>query len=413
MSNPTEKEIRYNDINKLLFVLLCTPTLLAGPRNHECAFGLPVLIVGPPGIGKSANAKQVSHWTNLFFQDVNSAGIEPADVNGVLEVNDGRVRRLPALPELDRLIEMGQGLLLFEELGTAPAMVQAACRMSILERRFGSVRVPRRARFMATTNDPKHGGVGFPLEPQLANRFAHIFLPDPSAKEVGKYFSNQLTGKDDERRSLMCKIDEAEDLIENSWSAVGPGIVRLVSAFLESTAATGLLRNQPTDATLASRPFPTPRSWEMATRALITASILGEYTTLVDDILLCTVGPAAMEAFSAYVTALNLPTIDDLLADKWSFNPYALDQAFLALASLAAHIKDATAKGQRVDGDAVWRVIVKIDKSENLDLAIPTVAAALNIPGYSYKSSRMSQEATQIIRRMSSAGYVQPTGRLN
>ena len=103
----------------------------------------PIMIWGPPGVGKSAIVKQVADESDLELRDVRAILLDPVDLRGLPHINgDGRAHW--AVPEF--LPREGKGILFLDELTAAPQLTQAACYQLILDRKLGEYECQRRSK---------------------------------------------------------------------------------------------------------------------------------------------------------------------------------------------------------------------------------------------------------------------------
>ena len=132
----------------------------------------PVFLWGAPGIGKSAVVAQVAATAGLELQDVRALLLDPVDLRGLPFVAaDGRSRWatpgfLPA--------EGTSGILFFDELNAAPAMVQASLYQLVLDRKLGEYRLPDSWTIIAAGNREGDRAVTTRMPTPLRNRFVHI-----------------------------------------------------------------------------------------------------------------------------------------------------------------------------------------------------------------------------------------------
>ncbi len=230
----------------------------------------PVFLWGPPGIGKSAIVAQVAAANSLELQDIRALLLDPVDLRGLPFIGpDGRSRwATPGfLPQ-----EGTTGILFFDELNAAPAMVQASLYQLVLDRKLGEYRLPDGWSIIAAGNRDSDRAVTTRMPTPLRNRFVHIEF------EV-----------------------DAED-----WSrwAIQSGIRPEVIAFIRFRPE--LLSGFDRDATA----FPSPRSWEFVSRILDTMPD----PTLEYELVAGAVGPGAATEFTGFLRMFrDLPSIDAIL----------------------------------------------------------------------------------------------------
>ena len=115
-----------------------TPNGLADVLETMINVQQPAMVWGPPGIGKSQVAHQVSDKMEARFIDVRALLLDPVDLRGIpWRDEDNRTRWAPPvfLPE-----ENGhKSVVMLDELPAATPMVQAALYSLVLDREIGEV----------------------------------------------------------------------------------------------------------------------------------------------------------------------------------------------------------------------------------------------------------------------------------
>jgi hypothetical protein len=197
----------------------------------------PLLILGAPGIGKSAlvlHAVNEIRKTDPTFQlvDVRTALYQPVDIKG-LPVVDGDSARWTK-PDFFRLIHEGTaGILFLDEITAARPEVQAALYELVYDRRIGEYSLPDGWAILAAGNRTSDRAVAYSLSTALASRFVQVDLD----------------------------VDVAEWI---DW-ALGAGIDARVIGFLQLRP--GLLHSF--DPQTKARAFACPRTWEYVSKALV------------------------------------------------------------------------------------------------------------------------------------------------
>jgi MoxR-like ATPase len=107
----------------------------------------PVMLWGPPGVGKSDMIRQTGERHGAPVIDIRLSQMEPSDLRGIPFRNGEFVEwAAPAiLPDEER--HGGEGILFLDEINSAPPSVSAAAYQLILDRRLGEYRCPRAGPF--------------------------------------------------------------------------------------------------------------------------------------------------------------------------------------------------------------------------------------------------------------------------
>ncbi len=274
----------------------------------------PVMLWGPPGVGKSQMVAQVAQRNAVPVIDIRLSQMEPSDLRGIPFRSDGQVEwAVPAmLPDAQR--HGPAGILFLDEITSAPPSVSAAAYQLILDRRLGEYRVPEGWAIFAAGNRQGDRGVTYAMPAPLANRFAHF--------EVETHLDDWVL-----------------------W-AYRSGIDERVIAFLRFRPEL-LFDFDPAHNPIA---FPSPRSWEFAHRAL---HKFGEAHQLLVETLQACVGPAAGIEAAAFVRNLDkLPDLDAILRREPVPVPREIDLQYAVASALVARALRAKAekKGAEVYG---------------------------------------------------------------
>ncbi|RMG30367.1 MAG: MoxR family ATPase, partial [Gammaproteobacteria bacterium] len=136
----------------------------------------PVMIWGPPGVGKSQMIAQIAARHGVPVIDIRLSQMEPSDLRGIpFRAGDYVEWSVPAiLPDARRHGE--RGILFLDEITSAPPSVSAAAYQLILDRRLGEYQVPAGWAIFAAGNRQGDRGVTYTMPAPLANRFAHFEL---------------------------------------------------------------------------------------------------------------------------------------------------------------------------------------------------------------------------------------------
>ncbi len=258
----------------------------------------PVMMWGPPGVGKSQIVGQVAARYGAPVIDIRLSQMEPSDLRGIpFRTGDSVEWAVPAmLPDAARHGE--RGVLFLDEITSAPPSVSAAAYQLILDRRLGEYRVPPGWAIFAAGNRQGDRGVTYAMPSPLANRFSHFeveaHLEDWSQWAYENAIDERLIGFLRFRPELLFDFDPARN---------------------------------PTA-------FPTPRSWEFAHRAL---RKFGDRPDLLPAALEGCVGQAAGVELAAYLANLaSLPDLDAIVEGRDADVPTSTDLQYAVAAALVA-----------------------------------------------------------------------------
>lgn len=189
-----------------------------------------VMIWGPPGVGKSSIVAAAASHAKIGLVDVRLSQLAPTDLRGLPAVSTasgmerGRTEWCPP----DFLPHAGKGVLFLDEFNMAPPSMQGIAQQLILDREVGSYRLPDGWVVWAAGNRREDRASVFDMPAPLANRFIHLAL-EPNLDCFKQY-------------ALAHDVPEA--II--AFLAARPNLLHKIDP------------NSPA--------WPSPRSWEMASR---------------------------------------------------------------------------------------------------------------------------------------------------
>ncbi|MGB5735917.1 MAG: MoxR family ATPase [Thiohalocapsa sp.] len=275
----------------------------------------PVMLWGPPGVGKSQMVGQIAGRHGVPVIDIRLSQMEPSDLRGIPFRVEERVEwAIPAmLPDERR--HAAAGVLFLDEITSAPPAVSAAAYQLILDRRLGEYQVPEHWAIFAAGNRQGDRGVTYSMPAPLANRFSHFEVDTHLDDWVTWAYANRL----DER--IIAFLRFRPELLFDFDPAHNPVA------------------------------FPSPRSWEFAHRAL---QKFQEEPELLQGTLQACVGPAAGIEITAFVNSLDqMPDLDAICAGEEVSVPKEIDLQYAVAAALVGKAIRARAghDGPRVIGN--------------------------------------------------------------
>lgn len=323
------------------------------------AADVPVILWGPPGIGKTSWVYGLAEALDEHIEVVIASLREPSDFLGLPVLNGGTVDMAPPA-WARRLAEKGHGLLVFDEITTAPPAVQATLLRVVLERVVGDLELPPGVKILAIANPAEEAG-GWDLSLPLTNRFLHI---QAEGLPVGDWARGLVGGwKTDTTYKGQIKKQGAADLKARSE----------IGGFLHHRSE--LLLQKPKDDDKNKEAWPSPRTWEMAAKLLGIAYSAGVKPIVNTMLLMGSVGTGAGREFMQWQKTLDLPDPAEVIKNPNKFKvPKRPDVTFAALGAVIGYAiprLDNGKSGLTVWNNA-WKVLAKVCDAGQPDVAVPS-----------------------------------------
>ena len=275
----------------------------------------PIFMEGPPGVGKSAVAREVDDEMDarlggtpekrvFGWLDTRASQHDPTDFRGIPAVIDGKAVWLPPadIPFEGNTAIPEKGTWFLDEVTSAPPLVQAVLYQAILDHKIGEHVLKKGWYIMAAGNRIEDRAVTYRMSSALANRFSHI--------------------------NFEVNLD---DWIEWAKKAqVNPNIIMFIRF------KSDLLFNFNTES--SEKAFCSPRTWDFASRHI---NIIP--TKLLPEVLSGTIGKGATAEFMAFLKLqTELPDPETIFKGD-NFVPKRLDLTYALVGALATR-----AQGQKM-----------------------------------------------------------------
>ena len=271
-------------------------------------WGLPILVTGAPGEGKSSVAAAVCEATSMPYVLLSPGETGEAYFGAVPAVTGG-VIDYPRPGWTDE-VAVG-GAVIVDEIRTAPIIIRPALLGLTLDRRVGGHSLGRDVAVIALSNSAEDSPNGLPLDPPQANRFVHISWGEMTGAETGAVVCRQLT-------SGGRVVPEGG----SSWVALrkemlerAPAVMAEVGAMIEQFLAENQqwARRRPAEGE-GDGPWPSPRSWALAGCGIAAARLHGLGESGERLFGAGAVGAAAYAALRAWAMYRGLPSASALVS---------------------------------------------------------------------------------------------------
>ena len=339
------------------------------PEGH---WGLPMLLHGEPGTGKTSNIRAVSKSSGLFCYRI-SPGERGEGQFGVVPVPgaDGFLHYPPPIWASE--LEQG-GILFVDEINTAPPALQAALLGLVQLRTLGSFVFNKRVRVIGAANSTGDAAGGWDLPPALANRFGHYNFEglDPSSWVEGLLAG---FGSDTTSASMHPTPIAEEARVMAAWPAAEAFSRGLIGGFIFRRPE--LLHKRPEKASAqASMAWPSRRSVEYAATALTSARVHGLNEIDTDELIGGFVGQGWVSEFRVWQNNVDLPDPAELLDGKVKFthDERRPDRSLAVLSACASLVIPEKAANRGSRAANCWRLIDHVSKT-TADIAVPAARA--------------------------------------
>lgn len=268
-----------------------------------------VMLWGAPGVGKSQAVQQIAEKIRqttkkeVNVRDVRLLMFNPIDLRGIPTANIDKTLAIWLKPQIFQMDESENvlNILFLDEISAAPPSVQAAAYQITLDRVVGEHKLPDNCLVLAAGNRMTDRSVAYKMPKALANRLCHI--------EITAEFTAW------KKWALEARINEK--------------IIGFIS-FRQDY----LLYDVSKSDNLA---YPTPRSWEMASKVLNMAD--GN----IDEVYSLIAGLVGMGAAAEFRTWENiyqiLPSMEDIFSGKMPPIPQKIDALYALVSEMAAYAK--------------------------------------------------------------------------
>jgi len=268
---------------------------------------IPFIIMGDPGIGKTQICRQLGQLVGKLLKKdfpveiIAAPQRMPEEVGGipVPDLEHNEVRSLP-MKVGKKLLKTGQGVFIADELSSASQDMGGALQTAIQDGFLGDLLLPWTVARGALMNPADIAVNGRMISLPEANRFVWLSY-QPSLEDWTNF---QKGGTGSVGHALVLPPD---------WEAqFKPRALSLVSVFLRKHPA---MFHQMPKAHNSERPWPSPRSWENATRlfAAVLATKNDQFSDLAHAAIGGCVGAGAADAFFGWLKKQDMPDPEELL----------------------------------------------------------------------------------------------------
>lgn len=373
-------------------------------------WGIPILWTGNAGSTKTAHHAE---WARSFASPYihaspgakGEAWFGATPVPGRWDDDDTMVMKFPSNVSIKEMIALGRGLILVDEVRSAPTQTLTALLSIFQEREMGDDKFPPGIRVWGASNSAREAVNGRMLSAPAANRCCHIAWSDPSSDDM---LAHAISSASREMFMGSVPIDFSDysvhEEVENSVRAafktqfpLAASAVFSYTARVKNSKGESVLRDQPPlGSAAADGAWATPRSWYNAACALFgyrESLRLGVIPTPKDDngrmmpesdhpvlraLINGFVGDGNGGAFLEWLVAQDIPDYSRWLDGEVqvTFEPGIRDdRTFTIMRGAAAHLLAMQAGSDRARRTrAFWRIAKDVAKNNGFELVSSAVS---------------------------------------
>lgn len=399
-------KIERSELRNALLLAMVTPSAPVGPNlaSYDGPFGLPVVLMGLPGIGKTSMLCQLADQLGLCSYVFKTESLQVHDLDGIVVPHEQGVRRVTDNYQVEEIRSFGEGVLIVDEINTGSAKLDAAIRRLVLDREFARAKLPPRVRVMATCNPPDVSMHGRALTPPLANSLAHFEI-DPTPPQDWIDFCTAPS----QASATVPGGDAYGRLLSQNWGAAYDRALQEYT-YVTKTIDAGVLHNMPDDVEKRSGAWPSDRTNTMALNALAACYATDNLAMRLPLMAAC-IGEAASVQFLEAISSLVLPSLDDVLAGKWAFDSTRPDIVYTVITGVCSRVgRFGPPTAQTIDqAHKLWQLAAALtkDSASVQDLALPLAKAlmqkeygsVLETKTKNPKTAAISQLAADVLMR--------------
>jgi hypothetical protein len=344
---------------------------------QACVFSVeptPIVLSGKPGGGKTSLATAIADTFGIPGVVLNPSTKGDGIFGTIPFIKAGSHGDRVTFPvhEWADFFAGGYGIIVIDELTTKPHLLPELTGL-LLDGDIGSFRFPKMVRRVATMNPPECSVNGVPLPGPTANRMMHLEWKSFGHKQHAAYLRSKLA-KRGEEESQTLDYHAMMKRVEDNWAPNYAKAVTLASKFHDQNDGK-FLHNMPdpSDPKL-SGPWPSDRTWDMATSFLASAFLHGLSEEDQEAGVAGLIGPDAASTWFAYQQEFaGMPTVEDFLSGKSDFkhNPHRLDKTAYLVEMASTTLSDTSTPDRVNKANFLWKFLDEVSGDSRDIVVVP------------------------------------------
>lgn len=344
--------------------------------------GVPICVIGAPGTGKTKTENAIAAGLNRKNYTVIAGLREPSDFAGLPVIINGEVHM--AAPQWAKDAARNKGIVFFDEITCTSPRTQAAMLRVVNENVCGDQDMTG-VSFVLAGNPADQAAGGYDLTGPMANRLCWMTWE---------------TDHDSWCEGMMSGFTmPALPRLPENWEDQIPQTRAWVSGFIHSFPQKQLIL--PENEAGWGGPWPSPRTWDMASRLMAACKAAGINGEVEAELLAGCVGHGLALEFITWLRDMDMPDPESIIKNPESFKiPNRNDKTYTVLASVAACI---VSKLTTERWNAGWKVLKRAAEQGTVDIA---AAAARQLASNRPKGAPAPEEAAVFLPLFQAAGLL-------
>lgn len=339
------------------------------PRPELNVRNIPVIIWGPPGVGKTERVRAIARHLGLPMAEIHPSHYDPTEIHGLPAVVNGKSMKIPPDWAVELIIQMAQkagipvpnpdyvdpkelrrileqlpknrilGVVFADEFSGAPPATQNALLDFLYSRRVARLVLP--VSVVGAANPAGQGAGVFELEPASGNRFVH----EQWEGDLQEFVRGMSYGFDTNLQNIPI-------LPEDWYTGVVPARATVAAFMLRKPA---LHVAFPKEYSEQGRAWPSERSWDNAAILMAAARAVGADPETEALLIGGCVGAEAAREFLTWVKELDLPDPEELLSRPETFRPPQRGDILLSVLNSVYQAVSRRPTQERYD--AAWAIV--------------------------------------------------------